>query len=487
MIEIENVGPIEHLSIPIPEGGGIVVLRGSNGDGKSHAINCVEALYSKDVRKGLRHRDGMPSGRVEGLGVTVRLGRSNTAKGELVCESLDGRVDPSQLVDPGIKDPLAADARRLATLVRLAGIKVDFPAWQSAVGEAGELIALDALVDDDPVASADRIRRKLHDVALNRERLATSKTGEANTLIQSIADVDMSNPEDSQELDRRYESAADSLSRLKQQIDDREASRSRFTECKNKLDLIAVPDLDFIQTAISGIDGDIAGNCSALDESRIAMKAAQDKLSSLTHSLDRLRVERRLADEQLGHATKQVATIEELRKVVEAGFPVPITDEAVTQAIAVKQAAREAIACEQVVRRAIDTMAKAEAAEAESVVLAKQAEKLREIARSTDSVLEQALVDAGFDSIRVYDGRLCISSDRGLEPFSDLSYGERWRHALDLAARGLPRGAVLPVCQEAFESLDPINREFVSGLARDRGQVIITAEATGGSLRAEVL
>jgi len=190
-IVLENVGPIKQLTIPIPDGGGIICLKGVNGSGKTHALTAVESLYNKTTRKGLRNSDGVPSGTVAGLGVTVRLGRSNTVKGELLCESLDGKVDPSQLVDPGLKDPLAADAKRLATLIRLAGVKVSAAQWAEAIGTAGDGIALDALVDDDPVASADKIRRRLHDAALTQERLANSKATESAALAKSITDVDL--------------------------------------------------------------------------------------------------------------------------------------------------------------------------------------------------------------------------------------------------------------------------------------------------------
>src|SRR5690606_25097574 len=107
-------------------------------------------------------------------------------------------------------------------------------------------------------------------------------------------------------------------------------------------------------------------------------------------------------------------------------------------------------------------------------------------ARSTDTTLEEAIQRAGFAAIKVSHGRLCVDSDRGLEPFAELSHGERWRVSLDLAAQGLPRGAVLPVCQEAYESLDPSNRAHIYRLARERGLVLLTAEASAGQLRAEI-
>ncbi len=47
-------------------------------------------------------------------------------------------------------------------------------------------------------------------------------------------------------------------------------------------------------------------------------------------------------------------------------------------------------------------------------------------------------------------------------------------------------GGLIVVEQEAFESLDPANRQFVAEHARRRKVTIITAEATDGALRAEL-
>lgn len=184
-IELNHVGPIEHLTIPCPKDGGVVVLKGRNGSGKSHALESVEAIYSASSRKGLRHKDGVPSGTIVGMGVTVRLGRQNTVRGkldELVCESLEGRVDPSQLVDPGIKDPIKADARRLQSLIRLGNIKVPAETWSASLGTAADDIVVQDLVDDDPIVTADRIRRRLHEVARKQEKQAQSKGAESASI-----------------------------------------------------------------------------------------------------------------------------------------------------------------------------------------------------------------------------------------------------------------------------------------------------------------
>ena len=46
VIELEDIGPIENLRIPLPSAGGVVLLRGRNDIGKSEALKAVDALVS---------------------------------------------------------------------------------------------------------------------------------------------------------------------------------------------------------------------------------------------------------------------------------------------------------------------------------------------------------------------------------------------------------------------------------------------------------
>ena len=494
-INIENVGPIEHLTIPVPEGGGVVVLHGGSGVGKTHAIASVRSLHDQTARKALRPSDGFPSGKVEGLGVTVRLGRSNTAKGELVCESLDSGLDPSVLVDPGLKDPLAADSRRLATLVRLAGIKVTVQQWQESVGSIEDVVLPD-LVDDDPVVSADKIRRRLHELALLKERIAESKAGESSTLLASIADLDLAVPCDegllASELDRATsrlaammqqieaaataaESRVEALSRLQEaernaaNIQERE---SQLKECLNDHKTYSVFVDDRLEV-IAQLEQQLADNKRKLqNEQQILSRHAMD--------VDNAQV-------RLDMARKQHEQIAQMRETINVSLPVAPPQTAIEEAAIAKTQALSAVQRGEVVRRAKATRAKATRLGLEAAEVSELSTRLRSIARSTDGVLEQALVDAGFDTIKVYDGRLCVESDRGLEPVSELSTGERWQLALDLAARGLPKGAILSVQQEGWQALDKTLRKRVALMAKERGLVLITAEVNEGPLRTQIV
>lgn len=487
-IQLEHVGPIEHLTIPIPENGGLVVLRGANGCGKTHAIHAVGSLSSKESRRALRNSDGVPSGSIQGLGVTVRLGRVNTSKGDLVCESLQGRVDPSLLVDPGIKDAEKADAKRLVTLVQLSGIEVDVNAWNAMVGgneQALEVIT--PLVDDDPIATADRIRRKLHSIALAKERQADSQMADSKALLKTIEDIEFDGDWDSETLANALEQASANVATAERMRDTYAKAVSSRDAAKSKLEGLESIDVDAIEKQLNDAIEAFSLNsekCKSLElkisELNQELTESQKSLAGSKHSLD-------LAEQRHSDAVMRNDERAELSEMLKGELPETVNNEALIALTKAKLTARQNMEHGEVVRRAVETKKEAENHASKSKETAKDAVAYRQLAHSTDSVLEQSLYSAGFDAIKVHDGRLCVETDRGLEPFSELSHGERWRIALDLAASGLPSGSVLPVCQEAFESLDPGNRKQIATLAEERKLVIITAEATGGDLRAEVL
>lgn len=495
-ITIDHVGPIEHLAIPIPDGGGVVVLHGASGVGKSHAIASVASLTDGAARKNLRPSDGLPSGRIEGMGVTVRLGRSNTVRGELECESLESGIDPSLLVDPGIKDPLSADSKRLATLVRLANVTVDAGAWAAAIGKYADQIALQDLVSDDPVKSADVIRRRLHDLALKTERVATSKSGEATALAKSVADVEI------------YESNIDvdhvavmsgiaaelAVANSKRDAYMRAVERRAASSEQLKSSHESAVDMDAIHSELkrAGIAAEQLQSDGETIKATITRLAEELEIVKETYrrnqsSLDLARAEQRAANARLVDAQEHQNHIRQLQNMIDESLPECVTAADIANIEQRKLSAIEQAQQAEVVRRAIATIDKSKLLARESMGLEVSAEEMRSLARSTDQVLEQALIDAGFDSIKVHDGRLCVESDRGLEPVSDLSTGERWRLALDLAAARLPTGALLSVHQEGWQSLDNDLRREVADMARERGLVIVTAQVDEGGIRAELV
>ena len=479
-IEIKNVGPIEHLTIPVPEEGGLVVLRGRNGTGKSHALAAVTSLYNKDVRKGIRHSDRMPSGSVDGLGVTVKFSRSNTAKGELECETLDSKLDLAKLIDPGIKDPVAADSKRLETIVHLANVKVDEKQWREALSPEidtpqGQGLNLTTIVTDDPVVTSDRLRRACHDIALKIEKSAVTQITEAKALHKSIEHHKFPPTiPDNTALIEEFKILAKDAAKAE------EARRSG----QKAADDIQKAREDFANVV------DPSGSLAAAE---VELNAVKDELDSIAEQMQKLTsrkvslaIDLRHNQHAVQQLQDQVKQFEQIKKIVDQPLPVYPTEAEVEALKEVVTQKSKEISDTEVLREAKKVKDKADRYAEQGAECERIAARWRELARSMDKVLEDALVVAGFTDIKVHDGRLCVESDRGLEPFAELSHGERTKLAFDLAAKGLPKDAILVFGQEQYESLDPENREHVRELAQERGLLVFTAMATEGPLRADV-
>lgn len=84
-ITLEDIGPIRDLRLQVSESGGVYVLLGRNGSGKSTAIAAVQSLASGSGR--IEASDGAARGEVNAFGVTLRVSRRLSRSGELeVCE-----------------------------------------------------------------------------------------------------------------------------------------------------------------------------------------------------------------------------------------------------------------------------------------------------------------------------------------------------------------------------------------------------------------
>ena len=146
-IEIKDAGPVESLSIPIPEGGGVVVLIGPNGAGKDLSIDAIKSALGGKQKPTLR--DGAKFGSVDLPGVHLTITSSVRKKGEAECASVGGDLDYSQFVDPKKKDPVAADKDRISLLCKIHGIEADRAKFYELLGGeaafAATVVQLEAL------------------------------------------------------------------------------------------------------------------------------------------------------------------------------------------------------------------------------------------------------------------------------------------------------------------------------------------------------
>ena len=201
-ITLEDIGPIKDLRIEVSEQGGVYVLVGVNGAGKTKALDAVQALASGTGR--IEQRDGAARGEISGFGATLRVARRLSRLGELECASLEGRFSIADLVDPKINDPLAADAKRIKALIQLTGdATAEASLFYNLVGgqtEFDRLIDKDSLSTDDLVRMAAQIKRDLETKSRALESQAERDFTKADAARCFGEGVDLNSPHDSKAL-----------------------------------------------------------------------------------------------------------------------------------------------------------------------------------------------------------------------------------------------------------------------------------------------
>ena len=130
--------------------------------------------------------------------------------------------------------------------------------------------------------------------------------------------------------------------------------------------------------------------------------------------------------------------------------------------------------------------AKAESLSVSAQEHAQEAIDLRAKAKQTDEVLSEIVSTLSGCPLTVIEGRLSTQTKRGPTFYADLSMGERWRIALEIAIAAVGEGGLLVIPQEAWEGLDPQNREAIAKQAKAARVVILTAECYDSELSAEM-
>lgn len=486
-IELNDIGPVEHLSIPIPEHGGIVVLRGANGCGKSSTLKAIDRLATGKETK-LTPRDGTSRGEMSGLGVTVRVARSVTRAGELECESLDGRLSVAELVDPRLKGPEENDARRIRALVQLAGVKPDVSFFRGLLADGAtfdEVVKSKNLETDDILVLADRIKRAFDEAARGAEGQANVEQSKAAACKESARDVNTKVETDDDKLQGFLEDAIRRDTSLKSKRDQAAIrngeilrARQKIVEATSTKDGQQVVSLEEAQQRETYAHNDWS---DALEAEEKALAALESARANLKRAGERWQDAKR----ELGSVERFHETIEELEKVVAAGEMESPNEAEMSEASDAVWNCRASIELGVLARRALEKLGlAAKHTEAESAAL-KKAESLREAAKRIDDVLSDQIAKLGV-ALQVKNARLVLTTKRGVTLYADLSEGERWKIALDIAIEAVGHGGLLTIPQEAFESLDPTNRSAIAEHVRGRGVVILTAESTDGPIRAEI-
>jgi DNA repair exonuclease SbcCD ATPase subunit len=477
-IKAENVGPVRQLDVTVAPG--LNVLRGANGSGKSTLLTAVNYALTKTGDKPTP-RDGTRAGKLEAFGVCCTFTSRATLKGSLEVESLSGRLDLGDLIAPGYEDEAVNDARRIKRLIELSGAQATVSMFAGLL--AGMKIGS---LPTDLIDAADFVKRLLQERAREQEAVAERQQANAAAARQAAVGVDVTAETDAERLQEAYTEAAADLARLVQQkveTDQRKAqaktARTNLEEAKSSCALTKGAAL----LAVESARGDVRRFQQEVDTLRDALQRAEHNRDIAVAKLESCETQFLQADDyakSMAVWEQQIAAAERLEPVDQLAIDVRKT------AVAT---ARKAMETGALARKAKEQLAAAEEFDAVAKASTKAAEKLRANAAATDDVLAAELQRIGcpWRPIDVPKGsgtvrRLVVGHRRGEQTLvSDLSEGERAKHAIDVAlslAGKSDRPAVLILRQEVFEGLQPAVRAMIDQHAQERGVVILTAEAT---------
>lgn len=494
-LEIRDIQAITYARAELPEQGGVFVWTGRHGVGKSTSIRCVSALNNQEVRSSLVPRDGCDHGTISAPGILVRIGRRNTASGELTMEMVDPECDPSVLVEPKLKGKPERDSLRLRMLVRIGQVEVTREQWGCHLADAvpdkiEEILA--GLDPKNPVGSAEVVRQRVHELALACEQESVRQTGKADALAGQLAGVDLLAPQDAETLQRAYDVALHTFSRVEAEAQSAREQAEAVEAARQKLAGVqaSLPDLAAIKREI--------------DDAESRRTVGQQEVATIDTQIAELRRKREEAIRAVDGATRASAdatarmrsakqqhfAVAELRATVEGGVVDGPTPEQVDAARIAKEQAHAAILAGQRAREGQRTFQDAQAAREAAGASETRAKVLRTLARSTDMVLEEALQAAGFAGLTWRNERLYVESDRGieghLELFDDLSEGERYQQTFRWYASKLPPSSFVPFSQEAWQGLLESARQEIASMCRSHRIWLWTGQIAEGDLRAVV-
>lgn len=494
-ITIDNIGPIQHLELPAAPGT-ITVLRGQNGCGKSTALSSVAALTRGEGR--LTSRDGTTGGTAEGFGVTIRVGRggANRRTGDLTIEAVEDKLSIADFVEPNVKDPIAADARRLKALISLAGVTADPTIYHDICGgesQFNELITPQTIEATDPIVMAERVKRDLESASRLYNQRAERLFGEYNAKIAANKDLDLHAESEAGVLGRKLEMAQAELAAM------RERAKLAVSVAEKRGQAQAALDKATAEGGVQSLENAQQSLAGAI-ETREQIIASGNEIAELIQNLrDQLRtaetkfslntVELKAADSQIEQINARIAaaknheaTLATWRKTLEdtPAIQAPSADQLAAAEAAVA-AARSADHQGVLIRDGLKRVAEATELDGKRKAAVKHSEQFRDAAKSVLDVLAEQ-VKTLVPGIKL-DPELRIVVPHPIRTecfYSDLSHGERWKLALDIAVASFRRlgiRGVLAIPQEAWEGLDGRNRLLLADLVAETDLIVFTAEA----------
>lgn len=473
-IEATNIGPIDALSFQLQQHG-VTVLCGANGKGKSILLDAIQKAMVGTGKVPLK--DHTRKGRLDACGAAIIVGASSRHKGEFEVNNIQGALPLTALVDPGIKNAVAADRHRIKALVALTGVAASKDLFKE-LPEFDTIVTEKSLDTSDLVEMASRVKRDYEAEARRKADEAQRETGRARGHEEAADGVDTDCETDKELLQERYNDAKDALSKAQQAEETWQRQEKAALQAEEELKR-ATEEYEGPATPEEAVDEyDKAAKARETAKARVA--ELKEQLAEALAEQGRAESAATVARTEADRVSAHFKNLHGLKQTIAAFKSVAEKPDVA----AAKQAAQAALDDMEAGTRARDALHHREQVECckqAAAELLKKSEAYREAGALVDQVLSDAIkcphlyVESdGEDSVLV-----CDHPERGKSvPYGELSDGERWKIAIDIGVDRVGENGLLVIEQPAWEGLDAFTRPIIDQHAKERKVYILTAEAT---------
>ena len=470
-IELENIG--KHKSFSFDLEPGVTILKGPNGAGKTTVLNATAAALGGVAK--VERRDGGPPGivKVDG-GVTIKIGARLSHDGEPSVQ-LGGFAEIEDIVDPGVKDPVKADAARIKAILSMANIPVDEAAKVWLTG--GKPALANGGPTDSVLDLAEYVRTRANKLAKEHEDQAKVDTGAAQAALSSI--VGMVPPEGAvlvldvaQAAARAATEALGKVQALHEQRVQQEEQVARIRDGLGERPVSSDDEVKSLEAKHEEAVGDMLRALTAAQVADVALNTARSEVK-----LHEQRVIQATKDRDVAKLAQE--RWDRQRAVVDAPVTGPTKDEVYAAKAAVDLALKDAESA-----RVAETITKstraAEEYKAKAAVSSSSAEELRTISRAVGDNLGEILKAHHLPGMSISGGRLMATLDGDDVLFADrMSEGQRVIFALRIAMRSYPGGAI-GLRRALWSSLQPSVQDEVVAFAHEQKLYLFTEEVVNG-------
>lgn len=508
-ITAENIKAIIHSTIRL-EAGALTLLKGGNGVGKTTFQKAITGMLGRSG-KGLEPRDNVSAGTLEMPGVRVRISKRMSITGEpgetLVL--LEDGDEIKNFVDPGIAKPSSADQKRIESLLKMSGTKIDSSVFVAFVGEE-DWKAFCEMVDiesDGPVERVAKMKRwldakgKTAEVEVEQTTGAIANIGEIPPPPDTTVDVPALTKSHSdlivkiataKEAIRGAEKAKEGLSKLSEVTGDPVEIDKEQTLLRSKIEEIRA-DIDPIKAAAESQQEQLKNNRDAMiaDINEKYAAASQEILSKLNLEVSTRQSEIAAIEstaDALKEKHRELVKFIETRDQLTASVKTEWTAEAVSQMqsevdeiakrLAAAAVSKEAASSRDAKVESLDRLTRKKA------TLVERAKRYRGLADKTPSILSGAVKNLPGWSIVNHAGdiRLMCEHERGTICFDELSPGEAIARALDVRSQQQKASSgqipVVSLPAELLAALEGTAKQQLLKDIHDRGICVLSSRCS---------